>query len=124
MNTAVIVDAVRTPLGKSNGALRDWHPVDLAAETLTALVDRNGLDPIGNELRPKSKGRSSAKDDPIVEANLERTPVPYSVRDSYFPGDRISHPKLGEGVVEKALGPNKVEIRFGDECRVLVQGRS
>ncbi len=31
MNTAVIVDAVRTPLGKSNGALRDWHPVDLAA---------------------------------------------------------------------------------------------
>lgn len=46
MNTAVIVDAVRTPLGKSNGALRDWHPVDLAAETLTALVDRNGLDPV------------------------------------------------------------------------------
>ena len=41
MNTAVIVDAVRTPLGKSNGALRDWHPVDLAAETLTALVDRS-----------------------------------------------------------------------------------
>ena len=46
MNTAVIVDAVRTPLGKSNGALRDWHPVDLAAETLIALVDRNGLDPV------------------------------------------------------------------------------
>ncbi|GMQ84609.1 MAG: thiolase family protein [Acidimicrobiia bacterium] len=46
MNSAVIVDAVRTPLGKNNGALRDWHPVDLAAETLTALVERNGLDPV------------------------------------------------------------------------------
>ncbi|WP_116998295.1 thiolase family protein [Desertimonas flava] len=45
MSTAVIVDAVRTPLGKRNGALRDWHPVDLAAETLTALVERTGIDP-------------------------------------------------------------------------------
>src|SRR6187397_1991062 len=45
MRTAVIIDAVRTPLGKRNGQLRDWHPVDLAAETLKALVDRNGVDP-------------------------------------------------------------------------------
>ena len=45
MTTAVIVDAVRTPLGKRNGRLRDWHPVDLAAETLRALVDRTGIDP-------------------------------------------------------------------------------
>ncbi len=45
VSTAVIVDAVRTPLGKRNGALRDWHPVDLAAETLTALVERTGIDP-------------------------------------------------------------------------------
>ena len=34
MTTAVIVDAIRTPLGKRNGKLKDWHPVDLAAETL------------------------------------------------------------------------------------------
>jgi len=45
MPTAVIVDAVRTPLGKRNGKLRDWHPVDLAAETLNALVTRSGVDP-------------------------------------------------------------------------------
>ena len=45
MTNAVIIDAVRTPLGKRNGQLRDWHPVDLAAETLKALVDRNGIDP-------------------------------------------------------------------------------
>ena len=29
--TAVIVDAVRTPLGRRNGKLKDWHPVELAA---------------------------------------------------------------------------------------------
>jgi acetyl-CoA acyltransferase len=45
MPTAVIVDAIRTPLGKRNGKLKDWHPVDLAAETLRALVDRTGIDP-------------------------------------------------------------------------------
>src|SRR6266568_235674 len=31
MATAVIVDAVRTALGKRNGKLKGWHPVDLAA---------------------------------------------------------------------------------------------
>ena len=45
MDSAVIVDAVRTPLGKRNGLLKDWHPADLAAETLTALAERNSLDP-------------------------------------------------------------------------------
>jgi acetyl-CoA acyltransferase len=45
MTTAVIVDAVRTPLGKRNGKLRDWHPVDLAAVTLEALQERTGIDP-------------------------------------------------------------------------------
>jgi len=45
MYNAVIVDAIRTPLGKRNGKLKDWHPVDLAAETLRALIDRNGIDP-------------------------------------------------------------------------------
>ena len=45
MNTAVIVDIVRTPLGRRNGKLKDWHPVDLAAETLKALQQRTGIDP-------------------------------------------------------------------------------
>ena len=45
MTTAVIVDAVRTPLGRRNGKLKDWHPVDLAAETLKALQGRTGVNP-------------------------------------------------------------------------------
>ncbi|HEY4610873.1 MAG TPA: steroid 3-ketoacyl-CoA thiolase, partial [Ilumatobacteraceae bacterium] len=45
MPNAVIVDLIRTPLGRRNGKLKDWHPVDLAAETLKALVDRTGVDP-------------------------------------------------------------------------------
>jgi acetyl-CoA acyltransferase len=45
MTEAVIVDAVRTPGGKRNGKLKDWHPASLAAHVLKALEERNGLDP-------------------------------------------------------------------------------
>jgi acetyl-CoA acyltransferase len=45
MPNAVIVDAVRTPVGRRNGKLKDVHPVDLAAVPLRALVERNDLDP-------------------------------------------------------------------------------
>ena len=45
MRDAVIVDAVRTPVGKRGGKLKDWHPVDLAAHTLKTVVERNDLDP-------------------------------------------------------------------------------
>jgi acetyl-CoA acyltransferase len=47
MAAAVIVDAVRTPLGKGKptGALAGVHPVDLLAHPLAALVERTGIDP-------------------------------------------------------------------------------
>ena len=45
MRNAVIVDAVRTPVGRRNGALKDVHPVDLASVPLRAVVERNGVDP-------------------------------------------------------------------------------
>ena len=45
MSNAVIVDAVRTPVGRRNGKLEGIHPVDLAAIPLRALVERNDLDP-------------------------------------------------------------------------------
>ena len=42
---AVIVDAVRTPVGKRNGSLAAVHAVDLSAHVLNALVARNSFDP-------------------------------------------------------------------------------
>jgi acetyl-CoA C-acetyltransferase len=44
MTTAYIVDAVRTAGGKRGGKLAGWHPVDMAAATLDALVERTGID--------------------------------------------------------------------------------
>ncbi|WP_327100486.1 acetyl-CoA C-acyltransferase [Nocardia vinacea] len=45
MRDAVIVDAVRTPIGKRNGTLGPVHAADLSAKVLNALVERNGFDP-------------------------------------------------------------------------------
>ena len=49
MTAAYIVDARRTAGGKRGGALRDWHPADLGAAVLNALVDRSGIDPAAIE---------------------------------------------------------------------------
>jgi len=45
MREAVIVDAVRTPVGRRDGGLKSWHPVDLLGHTLKTIVQRNKLDP-------------------------------------------------------------------------------
>src|SRR3954451_9501391 len=42
---AVIVDTLRTPIGKRKGALAGWQPSDLLAFTLQRLVERTGVDP-------------------------------------------------------------------------------
>ncbi len=46
MRDAVIVDAVRTPVGKRNGGLAGVHPVDLSAHALDALAARTGIEPV------------------------------------------------------------------------------
>ncbi len=45
MREAVIVEAVRSPIGKRNGSLAGTHPVDLLAHVLQAMAERSGVDP-------------------------------------------------------------------------------
>ena len=49
MADAYIVEAVRTAGGRRGGRLAGWHPVDLGAEVLNALVERTGVDPAAIE---------------------------------------------------------------------------
>lgn len=46
MRSAVIIDGIRSPFGKRKGALSELNPVDLAADILTALIVRTGIDPL------------------------------------------------------------------------------
>ena len=45
MTEAVLVDAIRTPIGALGGALAAVRPDDLAALVIKAIVERNHLDP-------------------------------------------------------------------------------
>src|ERR1700689_3418079 len=45
MRDAVIVEAVRTPVGRRNGGLSGVHPADLSSHVLIALAERAGIDP-------------------------------------------------------------------------------
>jgi acetyl-CoA C-acetyltransferase len=49
MQEAYIVDAVRTPVGRRGGGLAGVHPADLGAASMTALLDRTGIDPAAVE---------------------------------------------------------------------------
>lgn len=49
MPEAYLVEALRTAGGKRGGALKDWHPADMAAQVLNALVDHTGVDPTAIE---------------------------------------------------------------------------
>lgn len=46
MRDAVIVEAVRTPIGRRGGCLSDIHSADISAHVLGALVERAGVDPV------------------------------------------------------------------------------
>ncbi|MEO6113901.1 MAG: acetyl-CoA C-acetyltransferase [Sphingomicrobium sp.] len=49
MADAYIVEALRTAGGRRGGALRDWHPADMGAAVLDALVTGSGIDPAAIE---------------------------------------------------------------------------
>jgi acetyl-CoA C-acetyltransferase len=49
MAEAYIVDAVRSPVGRRGGGLSQLHPADLGAHSITALLDRTGVDPAAVE---------------------------------------------------------------------------
>jgi len=44
----------------------------------------------------------------------------YSIKDSFLTGDIIDHPTFGQGVVEKLIDNNKIEVLFQDDYRTLM----
>ena len=57
-------------------------------------------------------------DEPQVQANVSKPVMPYKFSAAFEPGDRISHPKFGEGVVE-LNAPGKMQVFFPEGRRWL-----
>jgi hypothetical protein len=76
------------------------------------------------KLKPKPKSRSKkANAAELVEADFSRPPRGYKITDSYEPGDRIEHVKLGAGVVQLIAGRGKIAVLFGEETKLLIHER-
>jgi hypothetical protein len=76
------------------------------------------------KLKPKPKAKKTDPADAIIEADLSRPIQAYSIRDSYEPGDRITHKNLGEGVVQAITGRGKISVLFGEEKKLLIHERA
>ena len=78
----------------------------------------------GARARPAPRSRAAkALDSAVVEPDLSRPPRPFRTSETFAVGDRVSHPTLGEGVVQALAGPTKIEVLFGAERKLLVHGR-
>ncbi|MCU1460230.1 MAG: putative acetyl-CoA acyltransferase [Acidimicrobiales bacterium] len=122
MPDAVIVDAVRTAGGKRNGKLKDWHPVDLAAETLEALVERTGIDPalvedviMGCVMQTGEQGLNIARNAALA-AGFPESVVGTSVDRQCGSSQQSAH-FAAQGVI---AGAYDVVIAAGVECMTRV----
>lgn len=85
------------------------------------------------EVKAGGKAKAGAKkatrstprmDSPQIEPNLDLPVRDYSMRETYQSGERIEHPKFGQGVVESFPTPDKMNVFFEDGRRTLAQGRA
>ena len=61
---------------------------------------------------------------PIPAFDPSKPPRPYSVRETFAPGERVIHAQFGTGVTVGSAGPGKVEIAFPTGRRVLASART
>lgn len=71
----------------------------------------------------KKKGKKNPYDEPIIAPDLSRPVKLYNMRETYAPGDRVDHPKFGQGVVELIPGPGKMNVFFEDGRKTLAHAR-
>jgi hypothetical protein len=83
--------------------------------------------------KPKKKSKAAAAEENAIqsiEAEWEKLmnthrdspSKPYSMKGQFGLGDKINHPSFGEGIVGKLIYPNKLEVIFKMDVKVLIHG--
>jgi 3-oxoadipyl-CoA thiolase len=109
MQRAVIVDAVRTPIGRYGGALKDMRPDDLAALVVRAIVDRNQLDPSSIEDVFFGDANQAGEDN----RNLARMAVLLAGLPVEVPGATVNR-LCGSGMQAVIAATREIETGNGD----------
>lgn len=58
----------------------------------------------------------------LMAAHRDAPMKPYTMKSQFGLGDKISHPNFGDGIVGKLIYPNKVEVIFRTDVKVLIHG--
>ena len=115
MATAVIVDAVRTPLGRRNGKLKDTHPVDLAAHVLQGA--RRAQRPRPRARRGRDHGLRDAGRRPGHQHRSQRRPRRRVPRDGRRHDDRPPVRVVPAGRALRGAGRDRRRLRRRDRGR-------
>ena len=110
-------------VGLETDGVPGWEYDDEGAKLTGPISFVKAWETGAGKLKPKPRTKKTDPADQIVEADLSRSVRPYSIRESYEPGDRIQHKNLGEGVVQSIPGRGKIVVLFGDEKKLLVHER-
>ena len=94
-------------------------PRRVAAPRKTASARK----PAAGARKTTKKPKASAYDEPLVEPDMSRPIRIYKMTETYAPGDRVEHPKFGQGVVEMLPGDGKMSVFFEDGRRTLAHAR-
>jgi hypothetical protein len=78
----------------------------------------------GKKSAVKKPTATPKRDEPLLEPNLDLPVREYAMSATYQPGERIEHPKFGQGVVENFPEPGKMNVFFEDGRRTLAFARA
>ncbi|MBK5187762.1 MAG: 3-oxoadipyl-CoA thiolase, partial [Gemmatimonadaceae bacterium] len=108
MTDAVIVDAVRTPIGRHGGVLARLRPDDLAAVPLRALLARTGIDPASiDDVLLGAANQSGEDNRNVARLALLLAGIPVSV-----PGQTVNR-LCGSGLQAIASAAHAIKAREG-----------
>ncbi len=116
----VVFAGLKLP-GDPEWSYDEQGPVMASAAALEPAWERNA-----GKLKPRAAARPKAKEEGpvLVEADPEKPIRSYSVRDSYTTGERIQHPTLGLGVVQRETAPGKILVQFDEKQSLLIHARA
>ncbi len=111
LRDAVIIDAVRTPVGRYNGALREVRPDDLAAHVIRELIRRTGIDPNAIEDVIFGAANQAGEDNRNVgRMALLLAGLPVAV------GGQTVNRLCGSGMQAIASAAHAIKVGEGDVC--------
>lgn len=95
-------------------------PTPTPARTASASRSSSGAKKTAGRKTPAPR----RAEEPLIDPNLDLPVRDYAMSETYQTGERIEHPKFGQGVVESFPSPGKMNVFFEDGRRTLAYGRA